>query len=417
MNHQQSVWLILVLSIVLTHVSNVNSQPLSLSQAGPNTDTTNGVPSFCGDGFQLCGFVFTGITSVGTVTFYYTDSVSESVTVSLSTYIVQAGTTNVGPSGTLLTSVSQQLPVATTITPAVFTINYSGLSPGSTYMLWATSGSSVVFAGTNAGHGYVLASSTNFAGWSQNYFDTRTLSYTLTTSLVVASGDPHFIGFTGDSFDFMGEAGSVFSLFSSHDLLINARFDKAQNPHLFNYSFEPTFMTEIGIRQGETNWVAFSHHSDPKMAPFKEVVGSNATTTPQTFALDNNGIATWTPPGTFIITFPQYVIKLTREYERTQLAHDVVEVFMGVTMTLTSEFEGMAHGVVGQTIVPLSNRLVGPNDLLQGGGKIQGVWKDYVIPNGHLFGHDFSFNLFNKTIDKTRLNATVVAEVFDSIQA
>jgi len=229
-------------------------------------------------------------------------------------------------------------------------------------------------------------------------------------------GDPHFTGFDGLAFDFMGKADVVFNLFSAQDLLINARFSSAQNPHHFNYSFEPTFMSEIGIHQGDSNWIIFSRSDDPKLSPFKEALPSNKQHNAiQTFYLDNNGVAVWQPPATLVVTFPHYIITMTRQYEPTQLSTDVYEVYMNMFMILTPQFSGNAHGVLGQTITPLADRLVGPENSLQGGGKIQGVWEDYIIHSGSLFGTDFVFNEFNKSADTTKLNTFVTAVVQDGI--
>jgi len=234
-----------------------------------------------------------------------------------------------------------------------------------------------------------------------------------------ANGDPHFIGFDGVSFDFMGKADLVFPLFSSQDLQVNARFKSAEHPQFFNYSFAPTFMGEIGISQGDSNWIVLTHAEDPKLSPLKEVLPSNNqqhNNAPLTFLLNNAGVAVWYPPATLVVSFPQYIITVTRQYEYTQLRSDVYEVYMGVSMVLTPEFRGKAHGLLGQTMIPLKDRSVGIANSLQGGGVIEGTWEDYIVHSGNLFGTDFAFSQFNKSTDTAaKLNSSVSAIVKDAI--
>jgi hypothetical protein len=58
---------------------------------------------------------------------------------------------------------------------------------------------------------------------------------------------PHFVGFDGSSFDFMGDDKSVYNLFSSFNLQINAHFRLSCCPHHYPEYSKPMWMDSIAV--------------------------------------------------------------------------------------------------------------------------------------------------------------------------
>jgi len=308
-------------------------------------------------------------------------------------------------------SVSCSAGDTTTIHPLQATFN-TALTSANYYIFWLQANPNMhnlyflyVYAqGATPGAGCTTTYGSESGTWSEA---AMAFDYVLVTQAAVTA-DPHFSGFSGDKFDFMGEAGKVFSLFSSFDLEINARFVAAQYPEY--HGKEATFMGEIGIKQGvessgaSNNYILFTQKDDPKMYPFKmdPQVGDgrdNSTNNGTvSFLLNNGGSVIWRPPGQIEVRYPSYIITVSREFEKYSTLQDSIEeIYMSVSMALLSDFKGQAHGLIGQTTVPLEQRAVGPYNQFQGEGKIEGEMKDYIIENGDIFGVIFPFSMYNKT--------------------
>jgi len=209
----------------------------------------------------------------------------------------------------------------------------------------------------------------------------------------------------------------VFALFSSNDLVVNAYFAKPIHPEAFESS--ATFMSEIGVMQGDTTFIKMTRFDDVQVSPF---VRSDSNSF-DTFLLPNNGTLQWMSPGTAHIDFPHKIsISISRVAEILTVGGGEYDVYMQVGISMSPEYYGQEniHGIIGQTIVPVDQRKVGPVDVLQGGGQIEGVWKDYVIRDNNLFGTSFAYSCYNKTSTKqitTTQSKTAVSAVVSDIRA
>lgn len=80
-----------------------------------------------------------------------------------------------------------------------------------------------------------------------------------------AVGDPHFTAFDGEEFDFMGEDGQIYNLYSSYSLNINARFRQARHPDRYPNYENPGFMDFIGVRYGRHRFSLSTRPSAPSI--------------------------------------------------------------------------------------------------------------------------------------------------------
>jgi len=324
--------------------------------------------------------------------------------------------------GNPLTLISTSSPVACPTTYSSLSVEFTGatfttqiLASASDFGVFCFPASGSLFAyvynaGTSAEQGAIASVSYPQFIDDTTYF----ITYAITTTTVTSgsgTGDPHFSGFAGENFDFTGVAGKVFALFSSNDLVINALFAKPIHPEAFGSS--ATFMSEIGIMQGDTSFIKVTRFDDVQVSPF---VRSDSKSF-DTFLLPNNGTLQWVSPGTAHINFPPKIsITVSRVAEMVTVGE--YDVYMQVGISVSPEHYGQEniHGIIGQTIIPLDQRNVGPVDVLQGGGQIEGVWKDYIISDDNLFGTLFAYSCYNKTSTKqitTTQSQTVSAVVSD----
>jgi len=96
--------------------------------------------------------------------------------------------------------------------------------------------------------------------YSINAFQTFNLKFTVSThtfTVSKTSGDPHFGGFRGQSFDFLGEKNKVFQIFSDQYSSVNALFeDPTHNTHKHS-----TYMTAFGIKFADLTLEIFSNQT------------------------------------------------------------------------------------------------------------------------------------------------------------
>jgi len=84
-------------------------------------------------------------------------------------------------------------------------------------------------------------------------------SHTFTNSKT--SGDPHFSGFRGQSFDFQGEKEKVFHILSDPYTSLNALFaDPTHTTHKY-----VTYMTAFGFKYSDLNVVVYANQTDGKI--------------------------------------------------------------------------------------------------------------------------------------------------------
>ena len=65
------------------------------------------------------------------------------------------------------------------------------------------------------------------------------------------SGDPHFVGFRGQRYDFHGVADGVFNLITDTNFHLNARFVNADLRHVIWAlpKFDPRILTDVHVKQ------------------------------------------------------------------------------------------------------------------------------------------------------------------------
>eukprot|EP00028_Trichosphaerium_sp_Am-I-7-wt_P004120 CAMPEP_0168524648 /NCGR_PEP_ID=MMETSP0405-20121227/10783_1 /TAXON_ID=498012 /ORGANISM="Trichosphaerium sp, Strain Am-I-7 wt" /LENGTH=477 /DNA_ID=CAMNT_0008546911 /DNA_START=301 /DNA_END=1734 /DNA_ORIENTATION=- len=193
------------------------------------------------------------------------------------------------------------------------------------------------------------------------------------------SGDPHFIGFLAQKYDFHGRPDKVFNLITASDIQVNALF---LDSDLIKREKLRTYIGTIAI----------------KTSKLRLKIGCNRTEASR-FVIVNDEIMRAGEK----LTFGQVTIKRSSaENDRTVLSTPAIELSMRFSAStysschinlrskLISKTASHMHGVLGQTADPETAFLVGEGD--QGAGLIEGEWTDYQITGNDLFGDDFVFN-------------------------
>lgn len=149
------------------------------------------------------------------------------------------------------------------------------LTDGTAHTL--TSWASSYFWQDNSGCAVLSASTLYYLGHVSNQPNVMvrgTMSFLAAVS-GSAVGDPHFTAFDGEEFDFMGEHGHIYNLYSSDSLNINARFKKALHPERYPNYENPGFMDFIGVRYGGHRFTLAIRPSTPSIngvsVPFPQV--------------------------------------------------------------------------------------------------------------------------------------------------
>lgn len=205
------------------------------------------------------------------------------------------------------------------------------------------------------------------------------------------SGDPHFIGFRGQRFDFHGEADSVFNLVSDTSLQLNARF---ANADLRPKKIHKTYISDLGLlmaghklqfgcNRGETDHI-IEFDGQPMIPGQAYTLGEK-----QSLVLRDES-------DKITVDFHPYLIRAWFSRSTHSSCHITLRTTyqMGTTATLP-------HGVLGQTASSdvLGAVLVNGAKPLQGEGTIEGNWQDYKLDSNNLFGSDFKFNRFEDGMD------------------
>ena len=201
------------------------------------------------------------------------------------------------------------------------------------------------------------------------------------------SGDPHFVSFRGEKFEFQGKPDKYFNIYSDANIQINSLFTYWETSGTSNL----TIITELGIK--------FSNLRIKIDAASQTVTVNDIIVTDAIFGCGFIKTVDEIPKKYESIkdtqgfeTFIKGVIVRILDYD-TFIAFStdhVNQVFINLIMKIAPEvLEGLdAHGVVGQTAMYKGppRKSMGPN----GAGIIQGSYRDYEVCD--LFEDDFKFN-------------------------
>lgn len=185
-------------------------------------------------------------------------------------------------------------------------------------------------------------------------------------------GDPHFVGFGGEKYDVMGEAGKTYNILSDKDLQYNGKFvawDKKPGS---------TVIGEAGITSGKDQ-LEYKLGDTPKL-------NGKALESGKDYSLDGGGKAKW-DGSKMHYENNEYTIDLSRDPSNKDAILSNVKVKGGANPLA----DGVAaHGLLGQTADGVEGKRVGKNsdgsektsknsDSKQGGTVIDGSYKDYEV--------------------------------------
>lgn len=206
------------------------------------------------------------------------------------------------------------------------------------------------------------------------------------------TGDPHFMSFRGEKFDFHGEPNKIYNLYSDKDIQINSLFFYWETSGADHW----TAMAEIGIKFGN---LKIKVDSVSQTVTINDVVVTNVgfdygfvTTVdqlPEKYekVKDHEGFGTFIK-GVMIRIF-NYEIFVTFSTDH------VNPVYLNLMMDIKSDALD-AHGVVGQTAMYKGEPRVSTGK--DGAGIVEGACKDYEVSD--LFADDFKFNKWTPIEEK-----------------
>mmetsp|Transcript_1257 Transcript_1257/g.1399 ORF Transcript_1257/g.1399 Transcript_1257/m.1399 type:complete len:427 (+) Transcript_1257:46-1326(+) len=227
-------------------------------------------------------------------------------------------------------------------------------------------------------------------------------------------GDPHFLSFQGETFDFYGVGDGVYNLLSSETVQINSRFAKTQradgmvlvDPANNNRAF--TLMEEIGIKFKDQTGPRLTVTStgmalvngEPMLAEGQKtrtVKWSMGATEMGsiTFSLVNETVTQpWGPlqqevVARAVVTLPDISLEV--------LVCRLEEVYPGIPFLdfdlkrVSNDLKAGMHGIVGQSVHGTQAERGLANEVFT-----EGHDSDYVVMGNDLFGDKFTFNRFGQ---------------------
>jgi hypothetical protein len=184
------------------------------------------------------------------------------------------------------------------------------------------------------------------------------------------TGDPHFTGFDGETYDVMGEAGKTYNLLSDKGVQVNGKFvqwgDKGA-----------TVLGSVGLTVGDSK-IQYDNNGAPS-------INGETMEKGRAYQLDDGGVAVW-DGNKLTVRTDEYDINVTqRKDPKGNYLNVAVEINEGGPMA-----DGVApDGLLGQTADNQAGKKQGDLGLdqgQQGGTVIDGVICDYE--EGGLFTHD-----------------------------
>lgn len=195
-------------------------------------------------------------------------------------------------------------------------------------------------------------------------------------------GDPHFVGFEGESFFFNGIPGKFYNLFSDKNMQMNSLFRYWETSKENNY----TVMEEIGvmfldgtrIKIGATGYINIDgedvYESIDERVVITDDLSEHLTAKEIEIFRHKEGFGEFIKG--YVINMQPYRFIVTRSTDH------VNPPYLNLITKLDGELTAMPHGIVGQT-ADMDGK---PKE------KLDGEDKDYEVSD--LWGTDFTFNKF-----------------------
>jgi len=194
-------------------------------------------------------------------------------------------------------------------------------------------------------------------------------------------GDPHFVGFLGQRFDFHGSPNTYFNLISTPQLQVNSLFLLADlsAPRKFK-----TYIGAIGLRlQKRTVRISCDRENSRKIVSI-----DNADFNPASHFTEDHVTYKLSKNKRFTLITPFIRISVRFSSSKHSSCHLNLR-----TKIISSIKDDDIHGILGQTLHENKRYSVSKDE--QGTGMIDGIGEDYQLDSEDIFGTDFKFNKFS----------------------
>jgi len=238
---------------------------------------------------------------------------------------------------------------------------------------------------------------------------------------VTAGGDPHIVGAHGDKFDFKGEDGVVYALFSSRGLAVNGRFTHDVYS-LGGTEVHGSFITEVYVTArtaaGETVYVDFSA-ANPEIAHIS--IGAKQTSVAiSPFSVNDDALDEVEAGNVGVQLYKEHMHEavlavgngewrmLCRAqlypYATTNKQKKRLDTTIMPAGNKNAEVAVAPHGLIGQTFDGDAVAVDGAQDDYSGSvvhtkamgeGAIEGVAADYAVASNDPYAIDFKYSRFN----------------------
>jgi len=185
-------------------------------------------------------------------------------------------------------------------------------------------------------------------------------------------GDPHFFGFSGGSFDVMGDPGHIYNIISDYDFQLNGRFVAGRTAH------NTTYFGEAGLSTAE-----HTLFFDPETC---SALVDDEIALPRSYGRYylEEGIVVHLGGKVIEVVSPRFGIT----FDCISKAGSNHFNMRARYLRLDLGGDDIPHGILGQT----ADGRVRYKSGSQGEGAIEGVYTDYEVSN--MFATDFRFNKF-----------------------